>query len=236
MQAKDVMSRDVVTVSPDEPILHAARLMLQWKFSGLPVVDASGTLVGIVTEGDFLRRVETGTVRRRPRWIEFLIGPGYLAGEYTRMAGQFVREVMTREVCTVTEHAELEDVVALIESKKVKRLPVLRGNKLVGIITRQNLLRALAGSAVARRAVMSDDDTIREHFLAELGKQSWAPLMQSSVSVTNGNIKLMGTIFDDRQRDAIHALAENVPGVKNIDDELVCIDPMSGMVIPPAAA
>ena len=107
MNARDVMSPDVVTVSPDETILHAARIMLQRKFSGLPVVDAAGALVGIVTEGDFLRRAETGTMRRRPRWSEFLLGAGGLAGEYTRAAGQFVHEVMTRDVSTVTEDAEL---------------------------------------------------------------------------------------------------------------------------------
>jgi CBS domain-containing protein len=228
MKAQDVMSRDVVTVSPDETVLCAARLMLQKKFSGLPVVDATGALVGIVTEGDFLRRAETGTVRRRPRWIEFIVGPGRLAGEYTRTAGQFVHEVMTRDVCTVSEDAELEHVVGLMERNHVKRLPVLRGDKVVGIVTRQNLLRAVVGSAPANLPITNDDE-IRERFLAELNKQPWMPLMLN-VIVTNGNVKLVGTIFDERQRDAIRALAENVPGVKNIEDELVCVEPMSGMV------
>ncbi|MGZ5938289.1 MAG: CBS domain-containing protein [Rhizomicrobium sp.] len=222
------MSRDVVTVSPDDTVLRAARLMLQKKFSGLPVVDAAGTLVGIVTEGDFLRRAETGTVRRRPRWIEFIVGPGRLAGEYTRTAGQFVHEVMTRDVCTVSEDAELQDVVALMERNHVKRIPVLRGGKVVGIVTRQNLLRAVVGSAPANLPVTNDDE-IRERFLTELNKQPWIPVMLSFV-VTNGNVKLIGTIFDERQRDAMRALAENVPGVKNIEDELVCVEPMSGMV------
>lgn len=235
MKARDVMSSDVVTVSPDETVLHAARLLLQKKFSGLPVVDAFGTLVGMVTEGDFLRRAETGTVRRRPRWLEFIAGPGRLAGEYTRTSGQFVREVMTREVCTVAEDAELEDVVGLMESKHIKRVPVLRGKKVVGIVTRHNLVRALAGSIPAKPAVGSTDDTIREQLLAELSKQTWAPLMLN-VIVTNGNVKLVGTIYDGRQRDALHALAETVPGVKNIEDELVWIEPMSGMVIESTAA
>ena len=235
MKARDVMSPDVVAVSPDETILHAARIMLQRKFSGLPVVDAAGALVGIVTEGDFLRRAETGTLRRRPRWSEFLLGPGRLAAEYTRAAGQFVQEVMTRDVSTVTEDAELEDVVDLMERNHIKRLPVLRGSKIVGIITRQNLLRALAGLATAKPPIISDDDTIRERVIAELSKQSWAPLLPD-VIVTNGNVKLVGTVFDDRQRGALRVLAENVPGVKSVEDELVWIEPMSGMVIKPAAA
>jgi CBS domain-containing protein len=235
MKAQDVMSRDVVTVLPGETILHAARLMLQRKFSGLPVVDDAGTLVGIVTEGDFLRRVETGTTRRRPRWLEFVLGPGHLADEYTHTAGQFVKEVMTRDVATVTEDTELADVVDLMERNHIKRLPVLRANKLVGIITRQNLLRALAGSTTtAKTPRMGDDDAIRERILAEMSKQPWVPLL--NVIVMNGNAKLIGTIFDDRQRDALRVLAENVPGVKKVEDELVFIEPMSGMVIEHTAA
>ena len=235
MKARDIMSREVVTVSPDETIVHAARLMLQRKFSGLPVVDAAGALVGIVTEGDFLRRSETGTMRRRPQWIEFLLGPGRLAGEYTRAAGQFVKEVMTRDVCTVPEDAELEDVVDLMERHHIKRLPVLRGSKVVGIVTRQNLLRAVAGVATAKPPIVSDDDAIRERVIAELSKQAWAPMLPN-VIVTNGHVKLVGTIFDGRQREAIRVVAENVPGVKSIEDQLVWIEPSSGMVIEPAAA
>ena len=235
MKAREIMSREVVTVSPDETIVHAARLMLQRKFSGLPVVDAAGALVGIVTEGDFLRRSETGTMRRRPQWIEFLLGPGRLAGEYARAAGQFVKEVMTRDVCTVPEDAELEDVVDLMERHHIKRLPVLRGSKVVGIVTRQNLLRAVAGVATAKPPIVSDDDAIRERVIAELSKQAWAPMLPN-VIVTNGHVKLVGTIFDGRQREAIRVVAENVPGVKSIEDQLVWIEPTSGMVIEPAAA
>jgi CBS domain-containing protein len=233
LKARDVMSRDVVAVSPDETIFHAIRILLQKKFSGLPVVDAAGALVGIVTEGDFLRRAETGTVRRRPSWIEFFAGPGRLAAEYTRTAGQFVKEVMTRDVCTVTEDTELADVVGMMESHHIKRLPVLRGTQLVGIITRRDLLRTLAKKAPTKRLV-ANDDAIREQLRAQLSAQPWAPLV--NVIVTNGNVKLIGTIFDGRQRDALHALAENVAGVKSIDDELTLIEPMSGMVIEPTAA
>jgi CBS domain-containing protein len=234
MKAREIMSRDVVTVSPDETVLHAVRIMLQHKFSGLPVVDGAGALVGMVTEGDFLRRVETGTVRRRPRWAEFLAGPGRLAGEYAHSAGKFVKEVMTGDVVTVSEDTDLQDVIALMESKHIKRVPVLRAGKVVGIITRQNLLRALVAATPARAGTSSDDDAIRERLLAELEKQPWTPMMLNVV-VTNGNVKLTGTIFDDRQRDAIRVLVENVPGVKSIDDELVWIEPTSGMVIEPTA-
>lgn len=234
MKAKDVMSCDVVTVGPDASILQAARLMAQKRFSGLPVVDAAGTLVGIVTEGDFLRRIETSTVRRRARWIEFILGPGRLAEEYTHAAGRIVHEVMSREVETVSEDTPLDVVVGLMEKHHVKRVPVLRGDKIVGIVTRKDLLRAVAGlSAVASGA--ETDTAIRDRFLEEVKKQPWAPVMVQA-EVTDGRVKLIGTIYDERQREALTVLAENIPGVKGVEDELIWIEPMSGMVIEPRAA
>lgn len=233
MQVKDIMSRDVVTVAPDDTILHAVRLMLQHKVSGLPVVDAGGSLAGIVTEGDFLRRVETQTVRRRPRWVEFLMGPGPLAAEYTRTAGRFVSEVMTRDVVAAAAEMELQEVVSLMERHGVKRLPVISGGRVLGIVTRQNLLRALIGQS-AMVTVAASDAAIRDRLVSELKAQSWAPMID--VTVANGLVTLRGAILDDRQRDAVRVLAENINGVKGIEDQLVWIEPTSGVVIGPRAA
>ena len=234
MKAQDVMSRDVVTVRSDETISHAARLMLQRRFSGLPVVDSGGVLVGMVTEGDFLRRSETGTVRRRPRWLEFLMGPGPLAAEYAHTSGRLVGDVMTRDVHTVTEDTPLSDVIGLMERHRIKRLPVVHGRDIVGIVTRQNLLRALVHQSAKADVAASDDQAIRERLLGELKTHPWAPLIE--VFVENGKVKLVGTIFDDRQRDAVRVAAANIPGVKSIEDQLTFIEPTSGMVIEPRAA
>jgi len=229
MKAADVMSQPVATVTADDTVLHAARLMLQRKFSGLPVVDSGGSLVGIVTEGDFLRRSETETTRRRPPWLEFVLGPGAAAGEYVHSAGRFVKDVMTVDVYSVTPDAELQEVVGVMERRHIKRVPVVRDNKVLGIITRQNLLRAFVTELAAKPALSGDDDAIRQQIERELGKQSWAPLV--NISVTNGYVKLSGTIFDDRQRDAMRVLIESIKGVTGIEDQLVFIEPMSGMVI-----
>ena len=235
MQAKDVMSRDILTVTPADTVLHAARLMLQHKISGLPVVDGAGNLVGLVTEGDLLRRAETATVRRRPRWLEFLRGPGAVADEYTHAAGRFVSEVMTHAVITATPEMELQEVVGLMEQHHIKRLPVVTSSRLVGIVTRQNLLRALIMQSDTRVHVSAESDVaVRDRIRAELKAQSWAPTIE--VSVTNGRVKLEGTILDERLRGAIRVVVENVAGVKGIDDHLVWIEPMSGMVIGPQAA
>ena len=235
MRAVDVMTVDPVSISPDESIVEAIRLMLQRKFSGLPVVDSRGALVGIVTEGDLLRRSETGTQRKRPRWIEFLIGSGKLANEYVHTSGRKVRDVMTYDVQTVAEDASLDDIVQQMERHQIKRLPVVRGGKLVGIVTRANLLRALASVVGETKPVAAADDaSIRTRIYAELQKQPWAPVNMLDVVVRDGTVHLWGVLLDERQREAIHVVAENTPGVKGIEDHLVWVEPMSGMAIPAA--
>jgi CBS domain-containing protein len=231
MKAKDVMTPDVLTVDPDASVLEAIRLMLQRRISGLPVLDATGTLVGMVTEGDFLRRAELGTERHAPRWFEFLAGPGRLANEYVHAKGRKVHDVMTGEVHTVREYTPLNEIVDTMERRRIKRVPVLSGRKLVGIITRSNLLRALVGLSRATPESSASDATIREAFVAELKKQSWAPLAAIDVVVIDGVVKLSGAILDERQRHALRVAAENIPGVKKVEDHLVWIEPMSGTAI-----
>jgi CBS domain-containing protein len=231
MKAKDIMTSRVVSVEADIPILQAVRIMLQRRVSGLPVVDNDGHLVGIITEGDFLRRAETGTQRRRPRWLEFLVGPGRLAAEYTRSHGRKVGEVMTRDPVTVTEHTALEDIVKLMEKRQIKRVPVVLGPYVVGIVSRANLLHALASVAREAKPAEQDDEAIRARLVEELEKQPWAPVAVINPIVRNGVVELWGTITDERERQALVVAAENIPGVKAVRDQLAWIDAASGMVI-----
>lgn len=231
MKAMDVMTRDVVSIGPDASILEAVRLMLQHRISGLPVVDFSGQLQGIVTEGDFLRRAETGTQRRRPRWLEFLLGPGRLATDYVQASGRQVAEVMTTDVHTVTEDTPLERLVNVMERYRIKRVPVMRGERIVGIVTRANLMRAVAALALGERPVAADDAAIREQLLTELKRQSWAPVGLIDVIVKDGVVNLSGALTDERERQAIRIAAENIPGVKKVADHLVWIEPNTGMVM-----
>ena len=230
MKAKDVMTSPVVSVEPDTAVLQAVRIMLQRHISGLPVVRKDGRLVGVVTEGDFLRRAETGTERRRPRWLEYLVGPGRLADEYTRTHGRKVEDIMTAEPVTVAEDTALEEVVNLMEKRRIKRIPVLRGNEVVGIVSRANLLHALAGVAREIKPAATDDQAIRERLLAELARQPWAPVSLVNVIVRDGVVELWGTITDERERQAMIVAAENVPGVKGVKDHLAWVDALSGMV------
>jgi len=229
MKVGDIMTREVITVEPDASILEAARLMLQHKIGGLPVVNSSKELVGVLTEGDFLRRRETGTEHHRPRWLEFILGPGKLASEYTHESGLKVHEVMTEEVHTVTEDAPLDQAVHLMERYRVKRLPVVRGRQVVGIVTRSNLVRAVVRMAHEARPISAGDEDIRARLVGELKKLPWAPAID--VAVKDGVVKLSGVLLDERQRAALRVAAENIPGVKNVLDDLVWIDPYSGIIL-----
>jgi CBS-domain-containing membrane protein len=233
MKAKDVMTSTVISVQPNATILQAARQMLQHHISGLPVINHDGELVGILSEGDFLRRRETATERRRSRWLEFLMGPGRLAVEYSHSHGSKVTEVMATDVYTVTEDTTLEHIVELMERRRVKRVPVMRGKKVVGIVTRSNLMHAMVSLARAEPKSAKDDATIREMLLAEMQKESWAPAAMANVVVCDGVVELWGVIIDERQREALKIAAENIPGVKAVKDHLVWVEPTSGMVIEP---
>jgi len=231
MKAKDVMTSPVISVEPDESIWQAVRTMLQRHISGLPVIDKQGRLVGIVSEGDFLRRAETGTQRRRARWLEFLIGPGRLADEYTRSHGRKISDIMTPDPLTVTEETSLDEVVRTMEKRRIKRLPVVRGNEVVGILTRANLVHALAGVARELMPTTASDEAIRTRLLTELAKEAWAPVALIDVMVRNGVVELWGAITEERQRAALVAAAENVPGVKAVHEHLNWIDPTSGVML-----
>ncbi len=233
MKVRDVMTQPVVSVDSEAPISLAIRLMLQKKISGLPVVDRCGNLVGVVSEGDFLRRAETGTQHTQPRWLEFLAGPGVLADDYVRSHGRKVSEVMTRSVKTVDEATQLNDVVALMERNHIKRVPVLRGKKLIGIVTRANLLRALVSYMRSESTPVSGDTAIRETILRELKEERWAPAATVDAIVRQGVVTLSGFVLDERQRAAIKVLVGNVPGVKAVHDDMVWIDPVSGVTIEP---
>jgi len=239
MNAADVMTRNILSVAPDSTIDEAVRTMLDNRISGLPVIDEAGRLVGILTEGDLLRRGETATERHRPRWLEILMGPGRLAEEYVRTHSRRIAEVMTRDPVSVAPDTPLKEIVGLMERHRIKRVPVLDGDAPVGILSRADLLRGIAGAleAYPAAAAMSDEE-IRERILAELARAAWVPRDGIAITVENGVVDLNGVILDEKEREALRVAAENVPGVRAVEDHLVWVEPVSGTVIdaPPAAA
>jgi CBS domain-containing protein len=234
MKASDVMTRKVLTVRPETSVANAIQVMLDNNVSGLPVLD-NGKVVGILTEGDLLRRSETGTERHRPRWLEILMGPGRMAGEYVRAHGRRVKEIMTADLVSVAGDTPLDEVVGLMERRRIKRVPVIEGEALVGVVSRLDLLRALLRAIEAQHSEDGSDDEIHEQILAELAKAAWVPRDGLSITVKDGVVDLNGVILEEKEREALRVVAENVPGVRAVEDHLVWVEPVSGTVIEPPA-
>jgi CBS domain-containing protein len=234
MKASEVMTRDVLTVGPQTAVAEAIRLMLDNNVSGLPVLADNGKVVGILTEGDLLRRSETGTERHRPRWLEILMGPGRMAGEYIRTHGRRVEEIMTTDLISVAPDTPLDEVVSLMERRRIKRVPVLDDDALLGIVSRADLLRSLLQALEAPHNEALGDDEILEQILAELAKAAWVPRDGLSITVQNGVVDLNGVILEEKEREALRVVAENAPGVRAVEDHLVWIEPVSGTVIEPS--
>src|ERR1700680_4075994 len=230
MRAHQIMTRPVITVTPETTIVEAANTMLRRHVSGLPVVDATGKLVGIISEGDFIRRSEIGTQRRRGRLLKFILGPGGQATDYVHEHGGKVGEIMTPEPMTVTEDTDLEEIVHLMEKNNIKRLPVTRGDKVVGIVSRANLLQAVASLARHVPDPTADDDHIRNRIINALEKNDWTPF-GLGVIVANGVVHLSGVITNEQSREASIVAAENVSGVTKVHDHLCWVEPMSGMYL-----
>jgi CBS domain-containing protein len=228
MRAHHVMTRKVISVGPETTIAEAANLMLRNRISGLPVVDPAGAVIGIVSEGDFLRRSEIGTPRKRGRLLSFFLGCARAAEDYVHEHGRKVSEVMTPLPVMVTEDATLPEIVSLMEKHSVNRIPVVRDQKIVGIVSRSNLLQAVASLARDVPDPTADDDHIRRCIIDEIEKQDWSP-MGLSIIVRNGIVHMSGVITDERSRQASIVAAENVQGVVTVHDHLRWTDLETGL-------
>src|ERR1700744_1047396 len=176
MRARQIMTKDVITVTPHTTVEEAARIMLRTHISGLPVLNDAGRLVGMVSESDFLRRSEIGTGRKRPAWLQFFAGPGKAAAEFIHERGRKVGDVMTQDPITVGEETPLEELVRLMEKNGIRRLPVMSGNTLKGIVTRANILQAVASIAHEIPDPTADDDHIRQRIMRAVESTDWRPI------------------------------------------------------------
>jgi CBS domain-containing protein len=230
MRAHHIMTRRVITAGVETPIVEAARTMLKHHISGMPVVDSNGKLLGIVSQADFMRRAEIGTQRKRSRWLKLLLGPGRAAGDFVHEHGRKVGDVMNDQPITVSEDATLEEVTSTMEKNDIKRVPVIRGDRVVGIVTRTNLVQAVLDLAREVPDPTADDDHIRNRIFAAIEKADWAP-SGLSVLVRNGIVHLGGIITDERSRQASVVAAQSVTGVRDVHDHLVWLEPMSGVYV-----
>lgn len=228
MQARDVMVRDVVTATPDTSIAELVETLLAKHISAVPVVDGDGKLVGIVSEGDLIRRAETGTERRRSRWLTLLMPGQTLAAEYTKSHARRVGDVMTPRVVTAAPDTSLRDVAALLEKNGIKRVPIVDDGKLVGLVSRSNLLQALASATREMAVPHIEDNALREQVMARLRSEPWASTSLLNVIVQDGKVDLWGIVDSEAEKNAIRVAAEITPGVTAVNDNVVVRPVVSG--------
>jgi CBS-domain-containing membrane protein len=221
MRAMDVMTSEVITVDEEATVQAVATLLAKHGISAVPVVDIQNRVIGMVSEGDLLHRAETGTERRRSWWLDMMSSTEKLAGEYIKSHSGKVTDIMTRDVLSVTEETAVADIAVLLETNRIKRVPVLRDGKLVGIVSRANLVRALAMMInEAADGAAADDRTIRDTLLAELKAQKWAEVSPANVTVKGGVVHLWSSYLSEREKRALIVAAENVPGVRRVEDHM----------------
>ncbi len=224
MNAIDVMTRDVVTARPDDKVDDVIKLLAEYDISALPVVDDDAAVVGVISEANLIRRVEIGTDKQRPWWLEAVTPASTLAEEFAKAHGQRVSEITSTNVVSASEDTPLEEIATLLERHRIKRVPILRDGKLVGIVSQSNLIQALASSLRAHagdKISSGSDREIRFELLDRLGKQAWTDFGSRNVIVSDGVVHLWGLVGTHEEHEALLALAEEVPGVIGVVDETI---------------
>ena len=221
MTAREIMTTPVISVGLDTPVATIARLLIKHRISAVFVTDSKGGLRGVVSEGDLMRRSELGTNRPRPWWLALFRTGGGLADEYAKAYGRTAKDVMTDKLVTIKEDATLPEIAGLLERHGIKRVPVVQRGKPVGIVSRANLIRALAATKPTALGVRKSDREIRVRLIAELQDQPWAAMWSPRhIVVTQGIVQLWGEIASEQERKATRALAERIPGVHKVEDHL----------------
>ena len=225
MQARDIMTRSVVTVRPDTLLPDVAGAMVTHRISGVPVLDAAGQVVGIISEGDLYRRPELGTERTRRRWAEFFTSNQALARDYVHTHGHKAADVMSRRVVQVPPDTPVSEIADIFERRGIKRVPVVDGGRLVGIVSRSNLVQALASSRPGVATAAEVDRRIRGDLMREYASQPWGERFDSNVIVTDGVVHLWGLVDSPAEAEALRVAAEAVPDVRQVVDHLMVLEP-----------
>jgi CBS domain-containing protein len=219
MKARDVMVAPVITASPNASVKSVAETFVRHQISAVPVVDDKGKLIGIISEGDLLHRAEAGTEKQRPWWLRAFIGPDTLADEYVKAHARKVSDAMTRQVITASPETPLHEVAALLEKNSIKRVPIIENGQLVGVVSRANLVQAVASAGKGLEIPLSDS-TIRDKITAHLKAQDWAHTSLLNVTVNGGVVDLWGIVTSASEKNAIRVAAEATPGVNAVKDNL----------------
>jgi CBS domain-containing protein len=221
MKARDVMVSPVITTKPSASVKEVAQILLRHHISAMPVIDDAGKLVGIVSEGDLMRRADLGTERHRSWWLATLFAEEeVLAAEYVKQHSRKVADVMTKRVVTASPDAPLGEIAGLLERHSIKRVPIVDNGALVGIVSRANLIQALAGDRKASD-VPVPDAALRERIMTHLKAQPWAHTSLLNVTVNDGIVDIWGITRSEAEKQALRVAAETTPGVRAVNDNIV---------------
>lgn len=229
MNASDVMTVRVITIEPDATVQTAAKLMLERGISALPVVDKAGKLIGIISEGDLMRRSETGTERKSSWWLNFISGSDQLADDFVKAHGMKVSDVMSRDVVVAKPDTPLRDIARLLESNRIKRVPVVEGDRVVGVVSRANLLQGLASAKPPASGAQPSDAELRDIIIDRLAAQPWSHPSLLNPIVTDGVVDLWGMVLTPSEHNAVRVLVEQTPGVRSVNDHLAIRQITSGI-------
>lgn len=221
MRASDIMIKDVITVQPEAKVSQIADLFVRHRISCVPVVTSENDLVGLVTASDLIHRKETDTERRRKWWLDMFVDADTRAREFVKSHGMTAKDVMTRAVISISETAELADVAETLEAHRIRRVPVVRDGKLAGLVSRADLVRALATTSKADTAARVDNRELFGAIDRAIKANGWLNTIYMNYTVDNGDVELRGFAESDAQRQALRVLIEEVPGVRSVKDELV---------------
>ena len=221
MKAYDIMVRNVITTRPQASVSEVAKLLVDNDISALPVVDGTGQVVGVISEADLMRREELGSEKTRHWWLETITSGATLAEEFAQSHGKRVEELMSSQVISATEDASLGEIASLLEKPRIKRVPILKGGKLIGVVSRSNLIQALASAKSQVPTAAETDHMLRAEIVGRLAEQQWTDFGERNVIVVNGVANLWGLVGSPSERKALTALVEGVPGVTEVRDEMI---------------
>jgi CBS domain-containing protein len=227
MNARDIMTRDVTTVRPDTSVRDIAAVMVEKHISGVPVLSDDGKVVGIVSQSDLLHRAEIGTERKHKWWFRIFADSSELAREYAKAHGLKARDVMSRYVVSVRDDAELRDVADILDARRIKRVPVIQEGRVVGIITRGDLVRALSHAQISKASKRIDNAALHKTLHDRIRSQPWVNDGYISVTVNDGVVELWGQVDTTDQRNALRALVEETDGVSRVED-MLSVGPFRG--------
>ena len=220
MQAQDIMTRNVIAAAPDASVEAVAALMMKNHISAVPILDAEGKVLGLISEGDLMRRVEGAEKRHKSWWLSLFSGTADTAADFVAMRSRRASDIMSHPVETVAPEMPVADIARLLEKKRIKRVPVVEGGRMIGIVSRANLLQALSTVPVEKVDTRASDRERRDIVQAALARVPGLNPAHLNVVVENGRVDVWGLAGSDAEENAVRVALDNIEGLGEVSIHL----------------